>query len=250
MSPLTTKTQRSARLFDKEFYGDKIAEKLNGAKPSPSVLRVRTLIERLKAFSEKSAKLEFIHRERELKKRVLSSPFEDWAFCDYDLSDPEVSTLAEQANKIAEDLSSSLRRYRWRPDVQVNRDGTMSQFIHWPSEDEESDWENETVSWLISGFPTSPQSKGLFTHFIHCQRCGNWFYAGRDGAKFCKEACRVMSHAQTEEGKAAKALYMRNLRQTERKRKRKQGQSRPRLPVPQVEDAQLQNTPKGRRGRT
>src|ERR1017187_3247687 len=136
MSPLITKSARSDRLFDKEFFGDEIAKKLNGAMPSPSVLRVRTLIEGLKAFSEKSAQLESFCLERKLM-RSTKAMFDHSPFSDYELSDPEVSALAEEIKRLANELSELLRRYVWRPDVELNSDGTIRQVLRWPNFNEE-----------------------------------------------------------------------------------------------------------------
>jgi hypothetical protein len=236
MLPLITNRTRSERRFDKEVFGNQIANKLNGATPSPGVAKVRTLIERLKAFSEKSAQLESFCLERKLM-RSRKGMFDHSPFSDYELSDSKVSALAGEIEGLANELSALLRRYLWRPDVEVNSNGTIRQVKHWAQIDEELAWENSTVHWLISQLPTSPQQKGPFAHFTHCERCGNWFYAGREGAKFCRAACRVMSHAQTVEGKAARAQYMRELRKQERERKSKRVQTRPNPSRPQSVDA-------------
>src|ERR1035437_3313602 len=123
--------------------------------------------------------------------------------------------------KIANDLSLLLKRYNWRPDVRMNPDGTLRQLIRWPHSDDESNWENETVFWLLSNLPNTPQEKGSCAHFAHCAHCGDWFFAGRNGSKFCRSACRVSSHSQTPEGRKQKALYMREQRKQESDRKRK-----------------------------
>ncbi len=194
MSPLITKSARSDRRFDKEFYGDKIAQKLNGAMPSPGVLRVRILIERLKAFFEKSAQLESFCLERKLM-RSTRSMFDDSPFSNYERSDPDVSALAEEINSLANELSGLLARYIWRPDVELNSDGTIRQVLRWPNFNEDIAWENSTIHWLISQLPTSPQQKGPFAHFTHCERCGDWFYTGRDGARFAvqlAESCPML----------------------------------------------------------
>jgi|ERR1039458_8471609 uncharacterized Zn finger protein (UPF0148 family) len=250
MSPLITEGKRRKRQLDKEFFGDEIANKLNGAMPSPSVVRVRALIERLKALSEKSAQLESFCLERKLmRSRRGGLVFDHSPFSDYELSDPEVSALAEEIESLANELSVLLRRYLWRPDVEVNSDGTIRQVTHWAQIDEELAWENATVHWLISELPTSPQDQGAFAYFTHCERCGDWFFSGREGAKFCRAACRVMSHAQTDKGRAEKASYMKKLRAQERERKRKKAQSSPKLPGPQSADASISNDSKQRKGR-
>jgi hypothetical protein len=212
MSPLLTENKREKRRLDKEFFGDEIARRLNEAMPSPSVLRVRTLVERLKVFSEKSARLESFCLKRKLMGSGIASAFSNSPCSDYKLSDPEVAALAGEIKDIANEVSSLLKRYVWRPDVELNSNGTLRQVTRWPGLNEEIAWENQTVYWLISELPTSPRGDGPFAHFTHCERCGDWFYAGREGAKFCRPACRVMSHAQTNEGRAAKALYMRESR--------------------------------------
>jgi hypothetical protein len=248
MSPLITKSARSDRRFDKEFFGDEIAKKLNSAMSSPGVLRVRTLIERLKAFSEKSAQLESFCLERKLM-RSTKSMFDDSPFSDYDLSDPEVSALAEEIKSLANELSGLLRRYIWRPDVELNSDGTIRQVLRWPNFNEDIAWENSTIDWLISQLPISPQQKGPFAHFAHCERCGDWFYAGRDGARFCRAACRVMSHAQTDEGKAVRAQYMRDLRKKKGERERKRAQSTSKTSAKQSAGTSTSNDSKKRKGR-
>ena len=248
MSPLITEGKRRKRQLDKEFFGDEIANKLNGAMPSPSVVRVRALIERLKALSEKSAQLESFCLERKLmRSRRGGLVFDHSPFSDYELSDPEVSALAEEIESLANELSVLLRRYLWRPDVEVNSDGTIRQVTHWAQIDEELAWENATVHWLISQLPTSPQQKGPFAHFTHCERCGDWFYAGRDGARFCRAACRVMSHAQTDEGKAARAKYMRDLRKKKGERERMRAQSSSKTSAKQSADASTSNDSKQRK---
>jgi hypothetical protein len=248
MLPLITKSTRSERRFDKEVFGDEIANKLNGATPSPGVARVRTLIERLKAFSEKGAQLEFFCLDRKLM-RSSRRVFDDSPFSVYELSDPEVSALAEEIKGLANELSGLLRRYIWRPDVELNSDGTIRLVLRWPNFNEDIAWENSTIHWLISQLPTSPQQKGPFAHFTHCERCGDWFYAGRDGAKFCRAACRVMSHAQTDEGKAARARYMRDLRKKKGERERKRAQSSSKTLARRSADASMLNDSKQRRGR-
>jgi hypothetical protein len=248
MSPLITESKRQKRQLDKEFFGDEIANKLNGATPSPGVLRVRTLIERLKAFSEKSAQLESFCLERKLM-RSKRSMFDDSPFSNYERSDPEVSALAEEINSLANELSGLLARYIWRPDVELNSDGTIRQVLRWPNFNEDIAWENSTIHWLISQLPTSPQQKGPFAHFTHCERCGDWFYAGRDGARFCRAACRVMSHAQTDEGKAARAKYMRDLRKKKGERELKRAQSNSKTSARRSADASMLNDSKQRKGR-
>src|SRR6185437_10950530 len=102
---------------------------------------------------------------------------------------------------------------------------TVRQTVSWPQLDEEGAWEYATVHWLLSDLPKSPQGKGACSPFSRCERCGDWFYAGREGARFCKPACRVISHAQTEEGRAERALYMRKLRKKKRALERKRAKS-------------------------
>jgi hypothetical protein len=248
MSPLITEGKRRKRQLDKEFFGDEIANKLNGAMPSPSVVRVRALIERLKALSEKSAQLESFCLERKLM-RSTKAMFDHSPFSDYELSDPEVSALAEEIKSLANELSGLLRRYIWRPDVELKSDGTIRQVLRWPNFNEDIAWENSTIDWLISQLPISPQQKGPFAHFTHCERCGDWFYAGRDGARFCRAACRVMSHAQTDEGKAARAQYMRDLRKKKGERERMRAQSSSKTSAKQSADASTSNDSKQRKGR-
>ena len=226
MSSLGTMGHRAKRRFDKEFYGDEIAHKLNGATLTPGVARVRTLIERLKAFTERSVKLEIICREQNLMASAGVQIFSDSPLCHYKLDYPEVSELADQLQEIAGEIGLQLGRYHWRPDVRLTPEGTLSQFTRWRQFNEESAWENETVQWLISELPTSPQGTGAFAHFAHCERCGDWFYAGRDGARFCRAACRVASHAQTDEGRSERAAYMRNLRKLKREREQQRYNSR------------------------
>jgi hypothetical protein len=240
MSQLITKYTRSERRFDKEVYGDEIANKLNGATPSPGVAKVRTLIEGLKALYENGTKLESFCLEQKLM-RSSRGPFDSSPFSDYDVSHPEVSALAEEIERIKNVLSELL--------VRLNSNGTLYQTLRWPNSNEDIAWENSTIHWLISQLPTSPQQKGPFAYFTHCERCGDWFYAGREGAKFCRAACRVMSHAQTDEGKAARAQYMRELRKQERERKRKKAQTRPNPSRPQSVDASSPNGKKQRKER-
>ncbi len=244
MSALGTMSQRTKRRFDKEFYGDKSAHRFNAAAPTPGAARVRTLIERLKAFTERSAKIEFICREQNLMASAGVQIFGGSPLCHYKLNHPEVSELADQLQEIADEIRVLLRRYHWRPDVVVNPDGTLSQFTRWHQFDEESAWENETVQWLISELPTSPQGIGAFAHFTHCERCGDWFYAGRDGARFCRAACRVASHAQTDEGRAERASYIRNLRKRKREREQKRIQSRSKHLEKQSVNSPKSNKPK------
>lgn len=250
MSPLITESRRSKRLLDKEFHGDEIARKLNGMIPSPSVVRVRILIERLKALSEKIAQLESFCHEGDLMRPPGPWVFDNSPLCDYELSNPEVAALADQIQKIANEVSVLLGRYHWRPDVVLRTDGTIDRAIRWPQHDEESAWENATVHWLLSQLPTSPQNKASFAHFTHCERCGDWFYAGRDGAKFCRDACRIMSYAQTGEGKAARALYMRELRKKKHKLQRKRTKSRSWPSGLQCADTSISKSPKQRKRRT
>src|SRR5664279_2675497 len=126
MSPLSTESKRQKRQFDKEFLGDEAANKLNGATPSPGVARVRTLIEGLKALYEKGAQLESLCRERKLMRPISSaSMFDSSPFSDYDVSHPEVSALVEEIESIKNELSGLLGRYVWRPDVELNSNGTL-----------------------------------------------------------------------------------------------------------------------------
>ena len=157
--------------------------------------------------------------------------------------------MAEEIESLANGLSLLLGRYIWRPAVELNSDGTIRQVLRWPNFNEDIAWENSTVHWLISQLPTSPQQKGPFSHFTHCERCGDWFYAGRDGARFCRAACRVMSHAQTDEGKAARAQYMRELRKMKGERKWKKAQSSSETSAKQSADASISNDSKQRKGR-
>jgi len=250
MSPLFTEGKRQKRKIDKDFYGDEVAKRLNGAMPSPSVLRVRTLIERLKAFSEKSAHLESFCLARKLMRSGGAFVFANSPLGQYELADPEVSVLAAQILKIADEISSMLARYHWRPNIRVNPEGTLEQVVRWSqfNKDKDAEWESATVQWLLSELPTSPQGKVPFTHFAHCERCGNWFYAGREGAKFCRDACRVMSHTQTNEGRMAKALYMRESRAEARELKEK-AQLRQKLLAFQSKEPPKSTSHKQRKGR-
>jgi hypothetical protein len=220
MSPLPTQRSRQRRKFEKDFYGDEVARRLNDEKPSPGILRVRTLIERMKRFSEKSAALEFFCLSRKLTRSGGAFVFTSSPLDIYDLADPEVLVLAAEILKTTDEIRSSLARYHWRPDIRVTAEGTLELVTRWSQFDWDSEWECDTVQWLLSELPTSPQGKGAFTYFTRCERCGNWFYAGREGAKFCRDACRVMSHNQTDEGRIAKALYMRQSRAKASKRKK------------------------------
>jgi hypothetical protein len=252
MSPLITGERRSKRLWDKEFHGDEIAQKLNSAKPSPSAVRVRILIEQLQALAEKSNQLESFCREQDLMRPPGPWVFDNSPLCDYELSNRKVAALAEQIMKIADELRLLLVRYHWRPDICINPNGSLRQVIRWPQQDEESAWENATVQWLLSQLPTTPQDKASFAHFTHCERCGDWFYAGRDGAKFCRDACRIMSHVQTDEGKAARAQYMRELRKKkhELRQKRAEFRSKPYVRISTSTDTPISKNPKQRKGRT
>ena len=201
--------------------------------------RVRTLIEGLKAFTERSAKLEAICREQNLMAPAGVQIFGGSPLCHYQISRPEVSELADQLQEIAHEIGLLLRHYHWGPDVVVNPDGTLSQLTRWRQFNEESEWENRTVQWLISELPTSHQGEAAFTHFLHCERCGDWFYAGREGARFCRAACRVASHAQTDQRRAERAVYMQDLRKRKREREQKRIQS---ISKPSVKPSV--NTPK------
>ena len=250
MSPLSTENKRQKRKLDKDFYGDEVARRLNDAMHSPSVLRVRTLIERLKAFSEKSAHLESFCLARKLMRSGGAFIFATSPLSHYKLDDPEVSELAAQILQIADEISSLLARYHWRPNIRVSPEGTLEQVTRWSqfNKDKDAEWESATVQWLLSELPTSPQGKGPFTYFAHCERCGNWFYAGREGAKFCRDACRVMSHTQTNEGRMAKALYMRESRAKTRGRK-EEAQLRKKLLAFQSKNPPKSTSPKQRKGR-
>lgn len=227
MSSLSTQDSRmKRRQLDKKLFGDDIAMKLNGATPSARVLRVKSLIQLLQATFEKTEEIDSICRERQFEPEMNAS----WIFSrkpllDYDLNDPTVSELAKQIMKNADEVNLLLRRYSWRPGVRVGSDGTLKQFLDWVHLDEEAVWENETVHWLLSGLPTSAREKWRAAYFAHCERCGDWFFAGRDGARFCRALCRVMSHQQTDEGRATRAQYMRELRAQNQERKLKKAQS-------------------------
>jgi hypothetical protein len=215
--------------MDKESYGDQIAHRLNSATPSPSVFRIRALIERLKAYSESSARLESFCLERKLMRSDGAAVFTASPLGYYKLTDPEVSVLAAEILNIAEELKSLRARYRWRRGLRVNPDGTLEDVYLWSQvDDSEAAWENESAMWLFSQLPTLLQGNRPFAHFQRCERCGDWFYAGRNGAKFCKDACRVLSHVQTDEGKESRARYMRKLRKqkSDRERERKKAESR------------------------
>ena len=88
-----------------------------------------------------------------------------------------------------------------------------------------------TVHWLMSDLEDSPRGKEAFVSFLKCQRCGSWFYAGRSGAKFCGNTCRVISHNQTDQARAERAAYMRKLRKNKANLKRAQAQSRDSAPL-------------------
>jgi hypothetical protein len=250
MSPLSTESKRQKRKLDKDFYGDEVARRLNDAMHSASVLRVRALIERLKAFSEKSAHLESFCIARKLMRSGGAFIFAYSPLDQYELTDPEVSVLAAQILEVAAEISSLLARYHWRPSIRVNPEGTLEQVTRWSqfNKDEDAEWESATVQWLLSELPTSPQGKGSFTPFAHCERCGNWFYAGREGAKFCRDACRVMSHTQTNEGRMVKARYMRESRAKARKRKEEAQLRKKRLAF-QSKEPPKSTGPKQRKGR-
>jgi hypothetical protein len=248
MSPLPTQRSRQRRKFEKDFYGDEVARRLNDEKPSPGILRVRTLIERMKRFSEKSAALEFFCLSRNLIQSRAAFVFANSPLDIYDLADPEVSVLAAEILKIADGISSALARYHWRPNIRVTSDGTLEQVTRWSQFDKDSEWESDTVQWLLSELPTSPQGKVAFTYFTHCEQCGNWFYAGREGAKFCRDACRVMSHNQTDEGRISKARFMRESRAKERKRI-EQAQMREKLSAFRAAEPPKSTSPKQRKGR-
>jgi hypothetical protein len=250
MSPLSTESKRQKRKLDKDFYGDEVARRLNDTTHSPSVLRVRGLIERLKAFSVKSAHLESFCVARKLMQSGGAYIFANSPLGQYKLDDPEVSELAAPILKIADEISSLLTRYHWRPSIRVNPEGTLEQVTRWSqfNRDEDAEWESATVQWLLSELPTSPQGNGPFTYFAHCERCGNWFYAGREGAKFCRDACRVMSHTQTNEGRTAKARYMRESRAKARERKEEAQLRKKRLAF-QSKEPRKSTNPKQRKGR-
>jgi hypothetical protein len=250
MSPLSTKNKRQKRKLDKDFYGDEVARRLNEAMHSPSVLRVRALIELLKAFSEKSAHLESFCVARKLMESGGAYIFANSPLGQYKRGHPEVAELAAPILKIADEIGSLLARYHWRPSIRVSPEGTLEQVTRWSqfNKDEDAEWESATVQWLLSELPTSPQGKGPFMYFAHCERCGNWFYAGREGAKFCRDACRVMSHTQTNEGRMVKARYMRESRAKARKRKEEAQLRKKRLAFPSKEPPKSTG-PKQRKGR-
>jgi hypothetical protein len=249
MSALVTDGQRASRLWDKRINGDEVARKLNGARPSPSVLRIRTLIEHLQAISEKIAQLERICRESGLMDESAVSALGRWPLSDYMIDHPKVSPLAKEIKGIGDEISSSLWRYHWRPDVHLAPDGVMHESLQWPQLDDETSWENTTVQWLLSHLPTSLDGKGAFSHFLKCERCGDWFYAGREGAKFCRPACRVMAHVQTDEGKAQRALYMRKLRKLDSVLKHKKAQASPSCSRTRSEVPSKSSGPKRSNGR-
>jgi uncharacterized Zn finger protein (UPF0148 family) len=247
MTSLITRSQRSWRRWDKEQYGDEIAAKLNSATPSPAVLRVRAIIQGLQALLEKTANLESVWQKRGAVRGSMGSFLAGDPFADYNLDDPDQSAIATEATKIAEEINALLCRYRWQSAIAVNTDGTVRQTVSWSFLNTETAWENATVHWLLSDLPQSPRGKGACLHFSRCERCGDWFYAGREGARFCKPSCRVMSHVQTEEGRAERALYMRRLRKKKGELKRKRAQSP--LETPRTQSATT-SKPKGQTSRT
>ena len=218
ISQTSTQGSRLIRKLDKERFGDDIAKKLNSATPSPRALRIKRLIELLQMHFEKIAELESICRERHLMAKIDARLIFGGRkpLADYDLSDPTVSELADQIIKNANEIDLLFGRYSGRSGVHVNNDGTLQQYTHCAYADEEAIWEYTTGQWLSSRLPASPAA-----NFLHCERCGDWFFAGRDGAKFCRRSCSEMSRQQTDEGRAARARYMRGLRAQKRDRKLK-----------------------------
>jgi hypothetical protein len=200
------------RRWEKESYGDDIARRLNAANPSPNALRVKTLIESLRAISEKTSQLAQLCRGRGLIDMSVVSALAGGRLSDYELNHPEVSPHVAEVESLISKINSSLWRYHWRPAVDLQSDGTMYQSLQWPEMDEESSWENSAVHWILSDLPTLPDATGIFSQFKKCARCGDWFYAGRQRGRFCKPTCRVLSHTQTEEGRKARASYMRQHR--------------------------------------
>jgi len=225
-SLVTQYTQsRRWRQFNKQSYGDEVAARLNSATPTPAVLRVRAIVERLKALFELTENLEAAWQQRGAVESSIGRFLARSPFSDYSLDDPHVAAIAERISEVTDQVDSLLTRYRWHPAIRVNPDGTLRQTVSWSQLDEETEWEMRTVHWLLSDLPKSPQEKGACSHFCFCERCGDWFYAGREGARFCKSACRVMSHNQTEQGRAGRALYMRQLRKKKAEKERKRAVS-------------------------
>jgi len=230
-SPLTTQPARKKLRWDKECYGDEVVQRLNSPKPSPNALRIKELIALLQSVSSLISQTDLFCRKKGLMGSSIGAALALSPLSDYRVAHPDVAPLVEEIEKIGAEISSLLWRYHWRPDIRIDPDGTLRGSLRWPQMDEETLWENTTVHWLLSDLEDSPGGKEAFVSFLKCQRCGSWFYAGRSGAKFCGNTCRVISHNQTDQARAERAAYMRKLRKKKANLKRGQARSRDSAPL-------------------
>jgi hypothetical protein len=60
---------------------------------------------------------------------------------------------------------------------------------------------------------------GLLVRVRQCERCGDWFYAKRDRARFCKKQCAKLHWQTSETGKAKRQKYLREYMREYRKAK-------------------------------
>lgn len=215
MSSVITSKRRESRSLDKRIYGDEIAEALNSATPGTHVLRVRKLVLQLKAIVEALAQLDSACRVSGLPRLKGASRLgldSRGLICAYDVSaNKKLMSFMGDIKQAMNETEALLQRYRWHPSLRVNSRGILQRWHTWPSADANAEWENSAVEWLLSQLSNEFDESPIM-RFSLCEQCGNWFYAGRDGAKFCRSSCRVGSYLQKPEAKAKRAEYMRDHR--------------------------------------
>jgi hypothetical protein len=122
---------------------------------------------------------------------------EEYAFISSDdelfASDPE-----KIPELVALRLTAHLDKYRYRAEV--------------------IEWHNGNVTTeMKSASPGSARiykvmrlaECGLLVRVRQCERCGDWFYAKRDRARFCKKMCARLHWQTSETGKAKRKKYLR-----------------------------------------
>jgi hypothetical protein len=87
--------------------------------------------------------------------------------------------------------------------------------------------ENELCIEWKRGSPGSPAvylvlrlaESGLLARVRQCERCGDWFFAKRSIARFCKKTCAKLHWNASEAGRSERRKYMRTYMQKYRKGK-------------------------------
>jgi hypothetical protein len=118
--------------------------------------------------------------------------------------------FASRASDVAELAVQRLNLY-------LERFKYHAEIIQWHKNELNIEWKHASPGASLIYMVVRLAECGLLVRLRQCERCGDWFYAKRDGTRFCKKVCAQLQWQSSETGKAKRKKYLRDYMRDYRK---------------------------------